>query len=239
MSAPNIPPSPNLPNLALIVTPLLDENIIPVDSSPASQADPSQQPSDSPEAHFQLPPMLDENARPILNKQSETCVVDEPCSSAPVKPRIHLEALRVTTFSGQALDYPKWRQEFEILVGSQGFPDQVTLIYLREALPDDLLPILAGVPSMTIAWERLDHRFGDKDQRLLLLYERLAGFTPQGDKHDVEERLHIELEDTISSAIADDTSHILERDIHLVPILLAKLHPDSMEKWIERWKDNT
>ena len=65
-------------------------------------------------------------------------------------------------------------------MGTQDLPEVAYLIYLEEALPEEYRYYLAGLSSVEEAWQRLDHRFGDKQERLRLVYERLVNLGLEG-----------------------------------------------------------
>ena len=72
------------------------------------------------------------------------------------------------------MSFPEWVTQFKAIMEGQELQDQVTLIYLKNALPKDLVYLLTGVHTMADAWQRLEDQFGDSQQRVLAIYSKLA-----------------------------------------------------------------
>ena len=56
---------------------------------------------------------------------------------------------------------------------------------MRKALPEEARHLLLGAAEMETVWRRLDDRYGNKHQRSLAIYERLARVELKGKDYDI------------------------------------------------------
>merc|ERR1711867_16750 len=110
------------------------------------------------------------------------------------KPKVKLRSVKIPDFSGEPINYPDFKRTFSALTGDQGLKDEVLMIYLRDAIPKDVRYLLNGVHDLKTAWNRLDDRFGDHQQHMRALYERLVKIDLKGKDFERIERLHLEVE---------------------------------------------
>ena len=97
-----------------------------------------------------------------------------------VRPKLKLDTLALLSFSREALHYPEFRRDFNALLGDQGFKDEVFLLYLKKAPPREALALLTGLNSIKEAWSYLDDRYGDDQQQVRAIYEKLVGVELRG-----------------------------------------------------------
>ena len=116
-------------------------------------------------------------------------------------------------------------------MGEQDLQDPVLLIYLRSALPKEYGWLLTGVQDMANAWERLEGRFGDSQQRVLAIYNKLSMVELRGKEFEKIESLHFEVQHAEALMTSAGTNLSFSHDMHLVPNLLSKLSPASVDRW--------
>ena len=90
------------------------------------------------------------------------------------------------------------------------------MIYLRDAVPKEVRYLLNGVHDIKTAWVRLDDRYGDHQQRLRALYERLARMELKGKDFERLERLHLEVEHVCQMVTKEAAKSLFGGDLYIV-----------------------
>ena len=54
------------------------------------------------------------------------------------------------------------------------------LIYLKNAIPKEYVYLLSSITTMDKAWQRLEGRFGDVQQRIQAIHSKLASVELKG-----------------------------------------------------------
>ena len=147
--------------------------------------------------------------------------------------RVNLERLSVPTFSGISLEFPEFMVNFKALTEGQGLKTEMKLLYLRQALPKEYRHLLTGASNMEVAWKRLQDRFGDPQQVTISIYDKLAKLELKGKDYEKIEKLHFEVElaESLLSQVGMLTA--IKGDLYLVNMLLSKLPPTMLERWVE------
>ena len=101
-------------------------------------------------------------------------------------------------FCGKVKEFPDFVQQFKDLTEGEGFPEAVLLSKLKESVPKEAKEILVGVNKMSVAWERLERRYGDKKIAILTIQSRLSKVVLTGEDHEKVEKLCGEVERAVN-----------------------------------------
>ena len=108
------------------------------------------------------------NAVPVLTPA--TSVV---CGTRAVG---HLERVKLPFFSGRIEEYADFKLQFQELCGGERYPGIIELTQLRQKIPKEAVAALAGLTSPSIAWERLDELYGNREAGILSAVRQLRSF---------------------------------------------------------------
>ena len=84
-----------------------------------------------------------------------------------------VERVALPRFSGRIEEWADFRHLFSELVRAEDYPEVVMMVQLRERIPKEAVNLLAGVVEVKEAWERLNKKYGDKEQAILQAKHRL------------------------------------------------------------------
>ena len=104
-------------------------------------------------------------------------------------------------------------------------------MYMLDALPKEVRYVISGLQQVDAAWARLDERYGDPQQRVRLIYEKLTKLELRGKDFERVEKLYFEVEQAEAMLAATGARNRLEQDMYIVSILLSKLDPASTREW--------
>ena len=106
----------------------------------------------------------------------------------------HLERIKLSPFSGSVEDWPEFKRVFRDLVASARYTDSCYLQQLRAQIPAVACSLIAGVTSVSEAWELLDERYGDMRIGILTVQKRLTHLSlRRGPNHEQLEELVVEV----------------------------------------------
>ena len=131
-----------------------------------------------------------------------------------------MENIKIPKFSGNILDYPDFQANFKALTSDEGYKEEVLLIYLKDALPQSAHYLLVGVKSSAAAWSRLDNKFGNKQQRIIAIHERLLKTELKGKDYEKLEKLHYNMELAQGLLEENDAVNTLNADRRASTMLL-------------------
>ena len=92
------------------------------------------------------------------------------------------------------MEYPDFKLKFKALTGDQGHKQEVLLIYLKNALPASAHYLMLGAKDVETVWKRLDDKYGNRQQRIIAIHEKLVRAEIKGRDYEKVERLHYEVE---------------------------------------------
>ena len=161
----------------------------------------------------------------------------QPISAGPVLPpmprvgRTFLERTKLPVFTGKVEEFPDFAKQFRELTQEEGYPEAILLSKLREGIPKEGKELLVGVEKMSVAWERLEKRYGDRKIAILTIQSRLVKVNLTGEKHERVEKLCGEVDRAVNLLRPLGALDALTRDFEMVGRLVDKLPEALQAEW--------
>ena len=147
----------------------------------------------------------------------------------------YLNKVDIPSFSGELADYAEFKSRYHGLTDGEGHKDSVLLMYLENAIPKNLRFLLIGAKTMMKAWQRLDEKFGDKQQNIISIHDRLIEMeVPKGREYDQIEYLAYNIDSNIHMLEELGAASSVTNDLRMVSTMLAKLPATARSRW-SRW----
>ena len=134
-------------------------------------------------------------------------------------------------FSGKEEEFPDFAKQFKELTQEEGYPQAILLSKLRESIPREGKELLVGVDQMTVAWDCLEKRYGDRKITILTIQSRLVKVFLTGEKHEKVEKLCGEVDRTFNLLRPLGALDALTRDFEMVGRLVDKLPEALQAEW--------
>ena len=134
-------------------------------------------------------------------------------------------------FTGKVEEFPDFAKQFKELTQEEGYPEAILLSKLRESIPKEGKELLVGVDKMSVAWERLQKRYGDRKIAILTIQSRLVKVNLTGEKHERVEKLCGEVDRAVNLLRPLGALDALTRDFEMVGHLVDNLPEALQAEW--------
>ena len=143
-----------------------------------------------------------------------------PSRQTLVRPKVNLENIQIPKFGGNILEYPEFKANFSALTGDEGYKEEMLLIYLKGALPSSAHYLMVGVKDVKTAWQRLDDKYGNRQQRVIAIHKKLIKGELCGKDYDKLEKIHYDMELTQNMLEENEAGASLDTDLYIINTLL-------------------
>ena len=174
----------------------------------------------------------------IENNLKEGMARHEVSGPASADKLFKIPTLALPTFSGNIKDFPKFRKNFQDLIGKSQLKEYQKLIHLKQALQGPAADIVSncgeGDDAYQLAWNTLQSRYGDPEvlKPLLLTEIHDVGPIKSGSSLKDQRKMHDKIRGIMVKLLELDVT-LGHENSPLIPLIQAK-YPIPMRREIEK-----
>ena len=148
--------------------------------------------------------------------------------------QVYLEKTKPPKFNGDELEFPEFKRKWASQVSKAYLPEETELDKLRDAVPKEAKDQLYGVTSLTVAWEILVKRYGDKLLISKKLKSQLKGIQCVG-KSDPERiiNLKVKVRNIVTRLETLGMNAALEHDSEFLSAVYTALPDRHRVRWLD------